>query len=114
MITAKISEIGKKAYKAISAATSPITIGIPPGLGIITSPFLFTSFTVRFLLANALMKIGVKPYTEKKAIDETIIDVIICSCNYLTFSICDLILFAIVIPILSITANLSSEISLKD
>jgi len=75
---------------------------------------LFTSFTVRFLLANALMKIGVKPYTEKKAIDETIIAVIICSCNYLTFSICDLILFAIVIPILSITANLSSEISLKD
>ena len=114
MITAKISEIGKKRYKAISAATSPITIGIPPGLGIITLPFLFTSFTVRFLLVNALMKIGVKAYTEKKAIDETIMAMIICSCNYLTFSICALILFAFLIPILSIAANLSREIFLKD
>ena len=43
IIMAKISEIGKNRYRIISDATIPITILIPPGLGTITLPFLFTS-----------------------------------------------------------------------
>jgi len=60
MIMAKISDIGKKKYNVISDATIPISMEIPPGRGIITSPILLTSFTVRFRFSKNLIKIGVK------------------------------------------------------
>ena len=60
MIIAKISEIGKKKYNVISDATIPISMEMPPGRGIITLPFLLTSFTVRFRFSKNLIKIGVK------------------------------------------------------
>jgi len=59
MIMAKISEIGKNRYNMISDATIPIIMEMPPGRGIITSPILLTSFTVRFRFSKNLIKIGV-------------------------------------------------------
>jgi hypothetical protein len=57
-----------------------------------------------FRFSKNLIKIGVKAYTEKKAMTDVVIAAIIFSSNYLTFS-CDLMLLATVMPILSIAAN---------
>ena len=79
----------------------------PPGRATIVFCFLFTSTTVMLRFSKARITKGVNPYTEKNATTITIIAGIISCSNYLTFSTCDLILFAIVIPILSISANFS-------
>ena len=79
----------------------------PPGLAIIVFSFLLTSTTVMLRFSKARITKGVNPYTEKNAIVIAIIAGIISCSNYLTFSTCDLILFARIIPILSIAANFS-------
>ena len=60
MMIARISDIGKKKYNAISDATIPISMEIPPGRGIMTLSGLLTSFTVRFRFCKNLIKTGVK------------------------------------------------------
>jgi len=52
--------LGKIDTIQISDATIPIIMEMPPGRGIITSPILLTSFTVRFRFSKNLIKTGVK------------------------------------------------------
>ena len=77
---ANISVIGKKKYKAVRDEITPTIIDSPPGLGISVFSFLLTSMTVALRFSNAIMTIGVKPYTEKNPIMMAIIAAMI-SCS---------------------------------